>query len=156
MSLVIGAAFFLLYINGLSQAPSTRNLQEFSGRWEGTMTMSQKGACKLSGGPNPYAVVLTVSDDGSFFGESIFMAGAKKGEKDPSRTWVGEILPDLHVRLAAQNKAKCKGEESVYNAIYTGQFFEKNGKYRLNLKGSDKVCTQMQCVFESTLELQQK
>ena len=154
---VFGMSSFLVCVNGLSQAPSPQNVQAFSGRWEGRKAMSQRGAsCTYSGGPTPYAVVLTINDDRSFIGELLFTEGARKGQKNLSETWMGEILPDLHVRLAAQKKSYCNGEEHTYSVIYSGQFSQKKGKYRLTLKGTDKTCPQMQCVFESILDLEQK
>ena len=53
-------------LSGLSQDRSVLDLATLSGHWEGTMSVAQTGACRLTGPQQfPHAVVLMVNADGS-------------------------------------------------------------------------------------------
>jgi hypothetical protein len=64
----------LLYLSGLSQDSPAPDLHTFSGRW-GRNDVNDTSWClrTFNGPPSsyPYAVVLTVNDDGSFIGEPL-------------------------------------------------------------------------------------
>src|SRR5262249_31475783 len=105
---VLGVLTFI-YVNGLSQTPI--DLTTLSGRWDGTMSVSQAGECRLSGPQAfPETVTLTVNADGSFSGGALYMTGKKIGQLNPDFTWRGQIQPDLTVLARITIKGMCRDE----------------------------------------------
>lgn len=158
-SLVCCAVFWFLVSHSSSQDVTRINLRDFTGRWEGTMIMAQRGDCSTGSGRSaayPYHLILNSSEDGALVAEPLFIGGRKNGRSDSASTWKGQIQPDLTVTATVPIKGICGTEARKTDATLTGRFVLKKGKYQLELEGIATVCTEMKCTFLHKFELKKK
>ncbi len=110
-------------------SPSITALSELSGRWDGTLTITQVGGCAWVGGPMVVSQDWTVTDAGQLtFPEPPFLA-----------TWSGTITSDLKVTATRREINTCAGSSNTFSTAYSGVIL-RDGSYRVNLEGTGTPC----------------
>jgi hypothetical protein len=155
----LSASLLLLHASGLSQDASSPDFGKFSGRWDGTVTLFQRGQCTASRRGTetyPYEIALTVNEDGSFVGQRLFTSGYDAGKADPTTTLKGQMQPDLSITFTLSLYAICNNQKRTGEIVYSGRLIQKKGKYQLQVEGIDSLCSAMGCVFKQSLDLRKK
>ncbi len=140
--LVLACLPAALSCGGSSPAsPSITALSQLSGRWDGTLTITQVGGCVYVGGPIVVSMDWTVTD-----------AGQLTFREPPTLgTWSGTITSDLKVTATRTEITTCAGSSNTFSTAYSGVILH-DGSYRVDLEGTGTPCPP-DCVFKYVYSL---
>lgn len=162
--LVVCLSLLLLSIGAIhAQDRSSPDVAALSGRWDGMMSLLQRGECKAGRtGRQDYHVrlVIKIAADGSF--EADHYVGP---DERTSNRWTGRVNTDMTLVAHEPMTAVC-GDQQSNGAVeharrkdateYVGRVIQKGKKLELTLEGDHSPCPQWGCTFRKRIRLSKK